>query len=106
MMSKIPNAFVSCRNLSCLSYFLVLFIYFLQETSVFHSFVLLGDIFMVFYYLSVSKVCPQPLQVCQENFVPMMSYTHKHTHTHSLMCACMFSHSSKAAIITAYFRIE
>lgn len=44
--------------------------------------VVTGYLYAVLLSLSVSNVC-QPLQVCQENFVPMMSYTNKHTHTHA-----------------------
>lgn len=85
------NVFARCKN-----YHLITVWFY----SLFHSYM------MIFYAVLlsqiVSNVCPQLLQVCQENyFVPMMSYTNN-----TLMCSCMFSHSSKATIITAYFRLE
>lgn len=46
--------------------------------------VVTGYLYHVLVSLSVSKVC-QPLQVCQEIFVPMMSYTN----TLTLALACL-----------------
>lgn len=66
----------------CLQVLLIfhVFIYFLQ-VSVFHSYVFVaGYLYGVTW--SVSEVRPQPLQVCQENSVPMMSYTRVHALLH------------------------
>lgn len=57
-------------------------------------YVLLLDISTVFYYPSVSKGVPREL--C----------AHDVSHKRALMRACMCSHRSDAAIITAYFRLE
>lgn len=79
---------------ACKSSFICLFIYYFLNIQVYFN-----DLYLYSVLLSqsVSKVCPQSLQACQENFVSMMSYT--------LMRACMFDHSSEAAIIAAYFRL-
>lgn len=82
---------------TCLLFYLLIYL------SVLHSDVLLMDIYTVFYYLRVCQKCVLSRFRCaKRNFVPMMSYTN----TRILMRACMFSHSSEAAIITAYFRLE
>lgn len=52
----------------------------------------------VFCYLRVCQKCVlSRFRRAKRTFVSMMSYT--------LMRACMFDHSSEAAIIAAYFRL-
>lgn len=63
---------------------------------------LLQDIFWsVLLSQCVKSVSPTasdvPRELCAHDVL------HKHTHIHAL---CMCSHSSKAAIVTAYFRLE